>query len=250
MRLTVLGCAGSFPSAYAPCSAYLIEAEGFRLLLDFGTGSLSTLQRVVGLYSIDAIVLSHLHADHIFDACSYIVARRYAPDGRKPVIPVYAPATAHERLAAAYGGTPAEGSLDDVYTFRTLRPGTCLVGPFEMTAERVNHPVETFGVRIDGDRGSIAYSADTAPCDALLRLAHGVDLFLCEASYPDGTVNPPDLHLTGRESGEYATKAGVGRLLLTHLVPAWCEEEKTYSAAAGAFSGPVDIVCPESLYTI
>ena len=96
MKLTILGCAGSFPSADAPCSAYLIEADGFQLLLDFGTGALSTLQQVTGLYSIDAIMLSHLHADHMFDACSYVVARRYAPCGPKPPLPVYAPAAGPE----------------------------------------------------------------------------------------------------------------------------------------------------------
>jgi ribonuclease BN (tRNA processing enzyme) len=248
MKLTILGCAGSFPSVDAPCSAYLIEAEGFSLLLDFGSGSMSTLQQVAGLYSIDAIMLSHLHADHMFDACTYIVARRYAPCGPKPPLPLYAPAAGPQRLAAAYGGGPNEGTLDDVYTFHTLRPGTFPVGPFEVTVDRVNHPVETFGVRIEHGTGVIAYSADTAPCDALLRLAHGADLFLCEASYLDGAANPPDLHLTGREAGEYATKAGVGSLLLTHLVPAWCDEARSYEAALSTFDGPVEIVRPRRTY--
>src|SRR5512144_686300 len=130
MRLTVLGCAGSFPGPEAPCSAYLIEAEGFRLMLDFGTGSLSTLQRFAGLYTVDAIVLSHLHGDHIFDACSYVVARRYAPHGPLPVLPVWAPEGASERLGAVYGESRA---LDDVYDFRTLRNGTFAVGPFDVT---------------------------------------------------------------------------------------------------------------------
>ena len=43
MRLTVLGCAGSFPGPDSPCSAYLVQAEGFGLLLDFGTGAMSGL---------------------------------------------------------------------------------------------------------------------------------------------------------------------------------------------------------------
>src|ERR1043166_7601371 len=103
MRLTVLGCAGSFPGPYSACSAYLVEAAGFRLMVDFGTGSLSALQRYASLRSIDAILLSHLHADHMFDACSYIVVRRYAPDGPYPRIPLYAPAGAPERMAGAYG---------------------------------------------------------------------------------------------------------------------------------------------------
>jgi ribonuclease BN (tRNA processing enzyme) len=248
MRLTVLGCAGSFPGPESPCSSYLIDAEGFRLLVDFGSGAMSTLQRFVGLHAIDAILLSHLHADHVFDACLYVVARRYAPSGPLPRIPVYAPASAPERLATAYG--PDEASLDDVYTFYTLQPGMFPIGPFEVTVDRVNHPVETYGVRIEHAGRVLTYSADTGPCDALVRLAQGADTFLCEASYLDGEENPPDLHLTGREAGEHATKAGVGRLLLTHLVSAWGSEAETRDAAASTFSGPVEVVRPGCRYEI
>jgi ribonuclease BN (tRNA processing enzyme) len=249
MRLTVLGCAGSFPGPESACSAYLLEAEGFRLLIDFGTGSLSALQRFCGLYTIDAILLTHLHADHIFDACSYVVARRYAPAGPLPRIPVYAPPGAPERLATAYGG-PDEGPIDDVYSFYTLQPGSFPIGPFQVIVDRVNHPVETYGVRVEHGGRALAYSADTAACEALVRLAHGADAFLCEASYLDGMDNPPDLHLTGREAGEHAAKAGVGRLLLTHLVPAWGSELSTLEAASSAFAGPVEIVRPGCRYEI
>ena len=248
MRLTVLGCAGSFPGPEAACSAYLVEADNFRLLLDFGTGSLGPLQRYAGLMSIDAILLSHLHGDHIFDACSYVVVRRYAPGGPYPPIPVYAPSGAPDRLMAVYSAE--DTPLDDVYTFYGLQPGTFPIGPFTVTVDRMNHPVETYGVRLEHDGAVLAYSADTAPCDALVRLAHGADLFLCEASYLDEVANPPGLHLTGGEAGDAAAKAGVGRLLLTHLVAAWGSEADTFDAATRAFSGPVEIVRPGARYEI
>ena len=92
MRLTVIGCAGSFPGPESPASCYLVEADGFRLLLDFGNGALGVLQRHAGLYDIDAICLSHLHGDHCLDMCSYWVARTYGPGGPLPSIPVYGPA--------------------------------------------------------------------------------------------------------------------------------------------------------------
>jgi len=245
MRLTVLGCAGSFPGPDSACSAYLIEVEDsaerkFRLMLDFGTGSLSALQRYASLTAIDAILLTHLHPDHVLDAASYVVVRRYAPDGPYPPLPVYAPAGAAERLAAAYGSV-GEEPLDDVYNFHDLKPGTFTIGPLSVSVDRVNHPVETFGVRIEHDGKVLAYSADTAPCNALIRLAQDADLFLCEASYIDGEDNPPDLHLTGRDAGEAATKANASRLVLTHLVAAWGSEAKAYEAAASVFAGPVEI---------
>jgi ribonuclease BN (tRNA processing enzyme) len=247
MRLTVLGCAGSFPGPESPCSAYLLEAEGFKLLIDFGSGALSTLQRYVGLHAPDAILLTHLHCDHMLDAVTYVVVRRYAPDGPYPPLPVYAPAAAPDRISAAYG---QEDTVEDVYQFYGLQPGSFPLGPFTATVDRMNHPVETYGVRLEHEGRVFCYSADTAPCDSLLRLAQGADLFLCEASYLDGVENPPDLHLTGREAGEYATKAGVGRLLLTHLVAAWGSESETVAAAAGAYTGPLDVVRPGACYDV
>jgi ribonuclease BN (tRNA processing enzyme) len=248
MRLTVLGCAGSFPGPESACSAYLVEAEGFRLLIDFGSGSLSALQRYAGLHSVDAILLTHLHGDHMLDACTYVVVRRYAPDGPLPAVPVYAPTGAAERISAAY--SQDSENVDDVYTFYGLQPGTFPIGPITVTVDRVNHPIETYGVRLEHDGRVIAYSSDTAPCESLLRLAHGADLFLCEASYMDGCENPPDIHLTGREAGEAATKADVGRLLLTHLVPAWGSEASTLDAAVASYAGPVDVVRPGSRYDL
>lgn len=249
MRLTVIGCAGSFPGPESGCSAYLVEADGFRLLVDFGAGSFSALQRYASLHGLDAILLSHLHCDHIFDACHYVVVRRYAPGGPFPPVPLYGPAGTQQRLAAAYG-LPDEGPLDDVYTFHTLRPETFEIGPMRVTVDRVNHPVETFGVRIEHGGRVLAYSADTGMCDALLRLAQDADLFLCEASFLDGEANPPDLHLTGREAGQVATKAGARRLLLTHLVSAWGSEAQTYEAAGSAFAGPVGVVRPGDQYEL
>lgn len=250
MKLTVVGCAGSFPGPEAPCSAYLVEADGFRLLVDFGTGSLGALQRYTDMNSLDAVMLSHLHADHILDACSYVVARRYAPNAPLPRIPVYGPTGVAERLAKAYDGGDGGNSLDDVYEFHTLSPGTAQIGPLRITVDRVNHPVETYGMRLEHDGRTLAYSADTAPCEALTTLASGADLFLCEASYLESCENPPDLHLTGKQAGEHATKAGVRKLLLTHLVQAWGNEARTVEEAAGAYHGPIEVVRPGAVYQL
>lgn len=248
VRLTVVGCAGSFPGPESACSAYLVEADGFRLLVDFGTGALGTLQRYVDPQSLDAILLTHLHGDHMFDACSYVVARRYAPTGPYPAVPLLGPAGTAQRLSAVYDG--GEEPLDDVYRISTLTPGTGTVGPFQLTVDRMNHPVETFGVRLEHAGRVLAYSADTAACDALIKLAYGADTLLCEASYVETRNNPPDLHLTGREAGQHATRADVGRLLLTHLVPAWHSEAQTLDEVSVTYAGPTEVVRPGATYEI
>ena len=107
MRLTVVGCAGSFPGPDSPASCYLLEADGFRVVVDFGNGSLGALQKYAGLFDIDAVCLSHLHADHCVDLYSYSVARAYSPAGPQPAIPVYGPA--RHRRADELHARPGRG---------------------------------------------------------------------------------------------------------------------------------------------
>jgi ribonuclease BN (tRNA processing enzyme) len=247
VKLTVLGCAGSFPSADSPCSSYLVEAGGFRLLIDLGNGALGPLQRYAGLYDIDAVLLTHLHPDHWIDLCQYLVARKYARHGTLPPLPVYGPAGTADRLAAAYGEPDA---ADGVFEFRTLTEGSFDLGPLRITTCLVNHPVETYGVRVEHDGRALVYSSDTAESPALVDLATGADSFLCEASFLAGRDTVPDLHLTGRGAGEHATRAGVGRLLLTHLVSAWGDEAQTLADARSAYAGPVEVVHSGAVYEI
>jgi ribonuclease BN (tRNA processing enzyme) len=115
-----------------------------------------------------------------------------------------------------------------------------------VTAEHMNHPVETFGFRLAQGGRAIAYSADTGPTDQLVGLAGEADVLLCEASFVDGPGLPPDLHLTARQAGEHAGRAGVGRLVLTHLVP-WNSLDVSRAEAASSFPGPLSLAVPGSV---
>src|ERR1700691_5137164 len=128
MRLTVIGGSGSFPGPDSPASCYLLEAEGFRLVMDMGNGALGVLQRHAELFSVDAVCVSHLHVDHCVDLSSYWVARRYAPEGPQPAIPVYGPRGTADRVAG-FGG---EGlaSVQARFIFHDLAPGRIELGPF------------------------------------------------------------------------------------------------------------------------
>ena len=236
MQLTVIGCSGSFPGPDSPASCYLLEAEGFRLVMDMGNGALGVLQRHAELFGIDAICLSHLHADHCVDLSSYWVARQYAPGGSRPPIPVYGPRGTAERVAG-FGGEDV-AAIRARFEVHHLDPQYLEIGPFRITTEHMNHPVETFGFRVEHAGWTLAYSADTGVTDALVRLAQGADLLLSEASFLDTKENPPNLHLTGRQAGEHAARAGVGQLVLTHLVP-WYDRERSLAEAAGSYCGPL-----------
>ncbi|MFD6418856.1 MBL fold metallo-hydrolase [Streptomyces sp. NPDC060194] len=250
MKLTVVGCSGSFPSADSACSSYLVEADGFRLLLDMGNGALGELQRHCGLYDLDAIFLSHLHADHCIDMAAYFVVRYYRPDGgRCEPIPVLGPEGTEERLTSAHASTPHEHAMSEVFDFHTLKSGSFDIGPFSVRTERVSHPVEAYGIRIEHGGRSIVYSGDTGVCDALHELADGCDLFLCEAAFTLGKEDIPELHLNGREAGEHAARANVGRLVLTHIPP-WTDAEQNRTDARAVYAGPVDLAAPGAVYEV
>lgn len=239
MRLTVVGCAGSFPGPDSPASCYLLEADGFRLVIDLGNGSLGALQKYAALSGIDAVCLSHLHIDHCVDLYSYSIARSFHPDGQLPAIPVYGPAGTAERIGLLHGSDGGD-ELMKRFAFEALEPGKLTIGPFDVELAHMNHPVETFGFRVEHAGWRLAYSGDTGESDALVRLAEGADLLLCEASFLDGPDIRPNLHLTARQAAEHAARAGVGQLVLTHLVP-WNDQDRTLAEASQAYRGALSL---------
>jgi ribonuclease BN (tRNA processing enzyme) len=242
MDLTIVGCSGSFPGTDSAASCYLVNADGFRLLIDLGNGAFGPLQRFVAPDQIDAVLISHLHADHCVDMGAYQVFRKYFPAGALPPIPVYGPAGTADRLDRAVAvddGHPVSEAFD----FVTLSPGTFEIGPLTVTAGQMNHPVETFGFRLEHAGRVIAYSADTGPTEGLVSLAAGADVLLCEASFTEGPGLPADLHLTPRQAGEHAVRAEVGRLVLTHLMP-WNDRERAQAEAATSYQGALSLAVP------
>jgi ribonuclease BN (tRNA processing enzyme) len=233
MRLTVVGCAGSAPGPSSPASCYLVEHEGFRLVLDLGNGAFGPLQSYADPNAIDAVFLSHLHADHCLDVAPFVVWHRYSGRSSKVRVPLYAPVAAERRLALAYD---ADGDgLTDVFDFVPVGPGSFPLGPFGVTLARTAHPIECYAIRLTVDGRSLVYTGDTGPCERVVELARGADVLLAEAAHPPGPGLPTGLHLTGREAGEHAAAAGVGRLLLTHI-PSWVDEIGQLFTASQVFS--------------
>ena len=235
MRLTVVGCAGSYPGPDSPASCYLVEHDGHSVVLDMGNGAFGPLQKFVDVLNVDAVVLSHLHADHCLDLTSYYVWRRYRPEGPAHAIPVLGPTGSADRLARAYDLPHTPGMHGEFY-FRDHVEVT-EVGPFRITTAPAAHPVEAYSIRVEAGGRSLVFSGDTGPTDALVDLARGADLALFEASFLSRYEDlPPDLHLTAAQSAEHATRAGVQRLVLTHLVP-WTPRDETQEEAAAAYDG-------------
>ncbi len=250
MKLTIVGCAGSYPGPDSAASCYLVEAEhqgrSWRIVLDLGNGALGALHNYTDQLAVDAVLLSHLHADHCIDMTSYYVLRKYHPKGAQPPIPVWGPRGTARRLASAYDLPKASGMREEFDFMRLKEPFE--FGPFVIEPIALDHPVEAFGFRITADGATLAYTGDTGRCDELDYLARDVDLLLCEASYLSDVDNPVGVHLTGAEAAEIANRAGAKRLVLTHI-PAWYDPQDVLADAAG-FNGPVELARPSVSYDL
>ena len=237
MRLTVVGCSGSLPGPDSPASCYLVEAGETTLVLDLGSGAVGPLQRRIGLDTVDAVLLSHLHPDHCMDICGYYVAARYSPWRDRDRIAVWGPEGTAERLARAYG-LPEYPGMTDEFAFNTYPEHPFKIGDVRVTAAQMVHPVPAYAIRVEHEGSVLVYSGDTAATLALVDLAEGADLLLCEAAFSDDDANPPGHHLTGREAGEHATAAQVRQLMLTHILP-WGDPARAVAEARSTFRGPI-----------
>ncbi len=264
MRLTTIGCSGSMSGPRSPASCYLVQAEGddgagstrtWRVVLDLGSGAFGALLNHVAPADLDAVALSHLHADHVVDVTGLEVYRRFHPDGAMGPVRLLGPHGTRERVAQlTMADDPDE--LDESFTFETFTPPTPVaVGPLLIEPVEVNHPVLAYGLRITGPSSTgagnvvLAYTGDTDTCDNLLHLGRDADLLLSEAAFQEGRDTIRGIHLTGRRAGQVAERARARRLVLTHLPP-WNDSAAVRAEAAAVYSGPIDLAQPGATWQL
>jgi len=245
MRLTVLGRYGPSPAANGACSGYLLEAEDACILLDCGNGVLARLLNYKALEDIDAIILSHLHSDHVSD----MLVLRYALDilkkrGRwlKPLT-VYAPQMPDNVWRDLH--------FNDVFDLQPISADLEVkIGSVRISFEKMVHPVPTFATKFEDINGRIfVYSGDTSENDALIKFSSGCDMLLCDGGLlaPEKT-SPNAPHLSAKEAAMTASCAGAKAFLLTHL---WFEhDEELYKDEARVYYSDVQIARELHTYEI
>lgn len=236
MRITVLGGSGAWPAAGTACSGFLVEQDGFRLLLDAGYATLPRLLEVLPGGEVDAVLISHGHPDHCADINPLLRARTLVAQPA-PALPVYAPSGALDAVLAL----DEPGMLDDAIDLREFPADGSAIGPFTVRTRLLPHWVPNAGMRIEAGGTTLAYTGDSGPDAAVVDLASGADLLIAEATYPERVPNAHAAYLTSaRQAAEQAARAGVGRLMLTHLWPG-TDPETALEASRRAYDGPIAV---------
>ena len=254
MKITVLGKSPSWQDVDGACSGYLVEHEGFRLLLDCGNGVFAKLRRFVAYADVDAVVVSHLHADHFLDLVPFSYALTYGPRSRPARAPaLHAPPGAREcfrRVVGAWGG---EDLIENAFALSEYDPGAVLdAGPLSVRFQPVPHFAATYAVELrpaSGAGGRLTFGADCAPSEELAAFARDTDLLLVEATLAVPERDGPRGHMTAAEAGAQGRNAGARRLVLTHRTDE-LDAATALQEAEREFGGPVALAHEGAVYEL
>jgi ribonuclease BN (tRNA processing enzyme) len=264
VKLTVLGKSPSWQDAGGACSGYLVEDEDTNVVIDCGNGVFSKLRMFCDYVDVDAVVLSHLHADHMLDLVPFAYALTYAP--RQQPVPVdrwpgtdeparpqlHAPPGARDTFRRLAGTWGPEDLIENAFELREYAEDDHLeIGSLRVSFQGVPHFVDTYAMRVSTTNGGghLVYGADSSPSEALSRFAADSDLMIVEATLPRPERTGERGHLTPREAGEHGRAAHVGRLVLTHISDE-LDSDWARSEAEDAFKGPVEVAREGAVYEV
>ena len=247
MRVTVLGKSPSWQDAGGACSGYLVEDGGTALLLDCGNGVFAKLKARRDYATIDAVVLSHLHADHFLDLVPFAYALQHSPRSTGARPPLHAPAGAGEVFRRVVGAWGSEDLIERAFDLREYAPDDePQIGSLRLRFAPMEHFVPTFAMEVRGEgAGRFVFGADTGPTDTLVEFASGADLLMAEATL----VVPDEGHLTAGQAGEHAARAGVGRLVLTHITDE-LDDVAAVQEARRTYGGQVEVAREGAVYEV
>jgi ribonuclease BN (tRNA processing enzyme) len=243
LRLHIVGSSPAMPRPGGACSCYLLRTDKARVLLDLGIGACAKLQLAVDYTLLDGVVISHLHPDHFFDLVPLRYGLKYGDPQPSHRLPVWIPPGGRRTLDALSELIEGEGDSSffaDVFDVTEYDPAKpLLLRDLRLSFRKTQHYIDAFAIRAECKGSVVAYSADTAPCDAIVQHARDADVFLCETALGLDTEEGERGHTSAEEAGEMASRADAKRLVLTHY-PAAYAPEALVAAASRSFSGEIE----------
>jgi len=221
VELTILGSGTCAPTKERSCASYFLQIEDVNILLDIGFGAIRRMMEAgIDYRQIDYVLCSHTHLDHVGDLGPLLMALEYTPGFRrqKPLTLIGPKGFQNymNGLAGLYSTWIVSPTYYEIRIIE-LQDESRSFGTWHLTARSMSHSKETNGYRVQYKQRTMAYSGDTGFCTNVIRLMKDVDLGLLECSFPDDM--PVEGHLTPSLAGQIAERAGVKKVLLTHLYP-------------------------------
>lgn len=250
-RLHIVGSSSAVPRPNRANSAYVVRSAGVTLGLELGSGALAKLLTVVDLRRLDALVISHMHADHFLDIVPLRYALKYQVHRRLP-LPVFLPPGGRAALSRVVSPFAAAGTFfRGVVELHEYNPAKELeLRSARIAFAKTRHYIDAYAMRITLRDGTIAFSSDTAPCRQVSDLACQADIFLCECGLgANGRETGRRGHCNAAESATMAKEAGVKHLVLTHYSESERPQE-LYRHARGVFTGSISVADDGAVYPV
>jgi ribonuclease BN (tRNA processing enzyme) len=235
LKVTVVGFWGGFPGKNEATSGYLVEHNGFQLLIDCGSGVISQIQNYTSIEELDAVILSHYHNDHVCDIGALQYARLISGFLGKnlPTLPIYG----HQEDENGFKAL----TYNDVTKAIPYNPQKEVeIGPFLISFLKTNHPVPCYAMKVQAGETTVIYTADTSYKEEFIEFSKGADLVICECNLYAGMNGNKAGHMTSSDAGSLAEKAGVKNLLLTHL-PHFGDHQDLLSQAKERYTGDLHL---------
>ncbi|WP_440896223.1 MBL fold metallo-hydrolase [Amphibacillus sp. Q70] len=235
MKVTVVGFWGAYPAKEEATSSYMFEKDGFRLLVDCGSGALAQLPKYLDPYDLDAVVLSHYHPDHMADigVLQHQIKVQNQIRGQERVLKIYG----HHEDQAAFAKLTAHPETEGV----AYQPEQQLeLGPFTIGFLQTLHPVTCYAMRITAGETTVVYTADSSYQDLFIPFCKNADLLITDCNFYEGQDGGKAGHMNSKENGLMAEEAAVKTLLLSHQ-PHFGPREQLVTEAKKYFSGQVKL---------
>lgn len=234
MKVTIIGYWGGYPAPDGATSAYLVEQDGFRLLVDMGSGALAKVQKYIHVMDIDAVILSHYHHDHVADigVLQFAWLVQSYIQKQKEILPIYGHAE-DEKGFKSLTHKYTEGMAYD--------PSKELeIGPFTISFLKTVHPVPCYGMRITDGKNTIVYTADTSYQEEWIPFTQDADFLIADCNFYADQDAKEAGHMNSKDAAKIAKEANVSTLLLSHL-PQYGDNEQLIQEAAEVFSGKIEL---------
>jgi ribonuclease BN (tRNA processing enzyme) len=235
LKLTVIGFWGGYPKQNGASSGYLLEHEGFNLLIDCGSGVLAKMQNIIEPEELDAVFISHYHPDHIADIGVLQHARLIQGFLGKdsPTLPIYGHAFDQEEYRKL--------TYKEITKGIPYQPNEVLyVGPFQISFLKTDHPVPCYAMRFEANGKSLVYTGDSSFKEEFIEFGKDADLLLCECNFYQHQNGKAAGHMNSIDAGKFAKRAGVKQLILTHL-PHYGEISTLISEASTEYTGIIKL---------